>query len=148
MKKKRFLKPQKTRAKGFDLLPWNYKQVGNFKLLSHLSFFTVCCDIFSWLAFQVASKKLFVVTIVTKINERAKHLHLSRTILWFSIKVTNINSNFLMVWSLEIISFFYLHFSSLYGSWNHQGILEKHPFQKYNYWFPLEVSKLTSVKYP
>ena len=50
MKKERFLKPQKTRAKGFDLLPWNYKQVGNYKLLSHLSFFTVCCAIFSRLA--------------------------------------------------------------------------------------------------
>ena len=49
-KKERFLKPQKTRAKGFDLLPWNYKQVGNYKLLSHLSFFTVCCAIFSRLA--------------------------------------------------------------------------------------------------
>ena len=67
-------------------------------------------------------------------------------IVWFSIKVTTPNS--LMVYSSGIILFLYLHFTWLYGSWNHQRILKKHPFWKYDSWFSSDVSKPTSVKYP
>ena len=64
----------------------------------------------------------------------------------FSIKVTTLNSNFLMVYRSENISFLYLHFIWLYGSWNHHRILKKHPFWKYDSWFSSEVSKLASVR--
>ncbi len=43
---------------------------------------------------------------------------------------------------------FYLHFTWLCGSWNHQRLFEKQTFWRNDSWFPLEVSKLTSVKYP
>ena len=65
---------------------------------------------------------------------------------WAVKKVTIPNSTFLMVKSWEIILSFYLHFTWLYGSWNHQRILKKHPFWKYDSWFSSEVSKLTSVR--
>ena len=69
------------------------------------------------------------------------------SIVWFSIKVTTLNSNFLMVYSSENILFLYLHFTWLYGSWNHQRILKKHPFWKYDSWFSSELWKPSSVKY-
>ena len=37
------------------------------------------------------------------------------TIVWFSSKVTTLNSNFLMVYSSENVLFLYLHFTWLYG---------------------------------
>ena len=77
-----------------------------------------------------------------------KHCNIEGHIVWFSIKVTTLNSKFLMVYSSENILFLYLHFTWLYGSWNHQRILKKHPFWKYDGWFSSEVSKPTSVKYP
>ena len=67
-------------------------------------------------------------------------------IVWFSSKVTTLNSNFLMVHSSENILFLYLHFNWLYGLWNHQRILKKHSFWKYDGWFSSEVSKLASVR--
>ena len=51
-----------------------------------------------------------------------------------------------MVYSSENILFLYLHFTWLYGSWNHQRILKKHPFWKYDRWFSSEVSKVASVR--
>ena len=51
-----------------------------------------------------------------------------------------------MMKSSESISFFYLHFTWLFGSWNHQRTLKKQPFWKYYSWFSSEVSKLTSVR--
>ena len=69
-----------------------------------------------------------------------------KTIVWFSSKVTTLYSNFLMVYSSENISYLYLHFTWLYGSWNHQRILKKHPFWKYDSWFSSEVSKLALVR--
>ena len=51
-----------------------------------------------------------------------------------------------MVYSSENISFLYLHFTWLYGSWNHQRILKKHPFWKYDSCFSSEVWKLASVR--
>ena len=53
---------------------------------------------------------------------------------------------FLMVYNSENILFLYLHFTCLYGSWNHQRILKKHPFWKYDSCFSSEVSKLASVR--
>ena len=66
--------------------------------------------------------------------------------VWFSINVTTLNSNYLMVYSSGNILFLYLHFTWLYGSWNHQRILKKHPFWKYDRWFSSEVSKVASVR--
>ena len=71
-----------------------------------------------------------------------------RNKVWFSIKVTTLNSNILMVYISENILFPYLHFTWLYGSWNLQRILKKHLFWKYDGWFSSEVSKPTLVKYP
>ena len=51
-----------------------------------------------------------------------------------------------MVYSSENILFLYLHFNWLYGLWNHQRILKKHSFWKYDGWFSSEVSKLASVR--
>ena len=70
----------------------------------------------------------------------------SSIIVWFSIKVTTLNSNFLMVYSSENILFLYLHFTWLYSSWNHQRILKKHLFWKYENWFSSEVTKPTFRK--
>jgi hypothetical protein len=67
-------------------------------------------------------------------------------IVWFSIKVTTLNSNFLMVYSSENILFLYLHFTWVYGSWNHQRILDFFFFWKYDSWFSSEVSKLALVR--
>ena len=60
----------------------------------------------------------------------------------------NSKFKFLTVYSLENILFLYLHFTWLYGSWNHQRILKKHTFWKYDNWFSSDVSKPTLVKYP
>ena len=68
------------------------------------------------------------------------------TIVWFSIKVTTLNSSFLMVYSSENTLFLYLHFTWLHGSWNHQRIWKKHPFWKYDSWFSSERSKLALVR--
>ena len=67
-------------------------------------------------------------------------------IVWFSIKVTTLSSNSLMVYSSENILFLHLHFIWLYGSWNHQRILKKHSFWKYDSWFSSERSKLALVR--
>ena len=50
------------------------------------------------------------------------------------------------MYNSENILFLYLHFTWLYGSWNHQRILKKHPFWKYDSWFSSEVSKLALVR--
>ena len=71
-----------------------------------------------------------------------------QTIVWFSSKVTTLNSNFLMVYSSENMLFLYLHFTWLYCSSNHERILKKHPFWKFDDWFSSELSKPTLVKYP
>ena len=52
----------------------------------------------------------------------------------------------MIVYSSENTSFLYLHFTWLYGSWNHQRILKKHPFWNYDSWFSSEASKLASVR--
>ena len=68
------------------------------------------------------------------------------SIVWFSSKVTTLNSIFLIVYSSENTLFLYLHFTWLYGSWNHPIILKTHPFWKYDSWFSSDVSKLASVR--
>ena len=73
-------------------------------------------------------------------------LGLNVSIIWFSSKVTTLNSNFLIVYSSENVLFLYLHLIWLYGSWNHQRTLKKHPFWKYDRWFSSEVSKVASVR--
>ena len=47
-----------------------------------------------------------------------------------------------------MILFFYLYFTWLCVSWKLKRNLKKYLFLKYDSWFPSEVSKLTSVKYP
>ena len=51
-----------------------------------------------------------------------------------------------MVCSSENVLVIYLHFTWLYGSWNHQWILKRHLFWKYDGWFSSELPKPTSVR--
>ena len=64
---------------------------------------------------------------------------------WPAKKVIIYFSIFYLVKTLENTLFFSLHFT---WSWNHQRVLEKWPFCKYDSWFSSLVSKLTSVFYP
>ena len=67
---------------------------------------------------------------------------------WPAKKVTIYFPIFYWVKTSENTLFFSLHFTWLYDSWNHQRVLEKWPFCKYDSWFSSLVSKLTSVFYP
>ena len=96
-------------------------------------------------------RRLLMILVGLTMTWSSEKMLISNTcysIVWFSIKVTTLNSNLLTVYSSENILFLYLHFTWVYGSWNHQRILKKHPFWKYDGWFSSEVSKPTPVKYP
>jgi hypothetical protein len=68
--------------------------------------------------------------------------------LLFKMNQTKFFSKILLMKSSKTILFFYLYFTWLCVSWKPQRILKKYLFWKYGSWFPSEVSKLTSVKYP
>ena len=61
-------------------------------------------------------------------------------------KDTKFNQVFCLIKSPEIIFIFYQNFTWLYGARNHQRILKKYPFLKYDHWFPYKVSKFTLVR--
>ena len=65
---------------------------------------------------------------------------------WPALKVTIYFPIFYWVKTSENTLFFSLHFTWLYDSWNHQRVLEKWPFWKYDSWLPSETSKITSAR--
>ena len=65
---------------------------------------------------------------------------------WPGKKVTILKSRLLMVKSSEMILFFHLHFSSLYGHKIIKEFFLNIHFWKYDNCFSSEVSKLTSVR--
>ena len=65
----------------------------------------ICCTLVIWIHPNLCCP-------VPKLQKvRFPQIQKVKTILWFSIKVTTLNSNFLMVYSSENISFLYLHFT-------------------------------------
>ena len=81
--------------------------------------YTVVCTIAQILKFCPKIIWMFLITIFL--------LHPFSQILkdWAGKKVTILKSKFLMVKSSELFKSFYLHFTWLCGSWNHQRFFEK-----------------------
>ena len=92
-----------------------------FKWLSEKNFRRLSC------VFDIMKTKVMKTTLLNKLLPCNNSTYYN--IVWFSIKVTTLNSNFLMVYSSENILFLYLHFTWLYGLWNHQRILKNIHFE-------------------